>query len=260
MQFDGKVVVVTGAAAGIGRATALAFAELGAAVAVVDVDSGGKDVAETIRQKGRQAIFSKTDVSRDGAVRQMVEKVNQQLGGVDVLVNNAAIVREGSILDVSVDDWCQVLNVNLTGAFLCAKYCVPEMSKRGGGAIINVASVQGLATGQGNAAYSASKGGLIALTKSMALDLAPMNIRVNCVCPGAIETEKVKQAILEYPDPDKAYRKWSELHALKRMGKPEEVANVITFLASELSSFITGTSILVDGGMLASFGTAGKQV
>jgi len=260
MKFDGKVVVITGAAAGIGRATALAFAELGASVAAVDVDAGGKDVAESIKKRGGRAIFCRTDISRDGAVRQMMEKIKQQMGGVDVLVNNAAIAREGSVLNVSVNDWQEVLNTNLTGAFLCSKYCVPYMESRGGGAIINVASVQGLATEQDNAAYSASKGGLIALTKSMALDFAPKNIRVNCVCPGAIASEKVERAISEYPDPEKAYREWSDLHALKRLGKPEEVANVIVFLASGLSSFVTGTPVLVDGGMLAAFGTAGKPV
>lgn len=260
MNFKGKVVVVTGAAAGIGKAIALAFSELGAAVAVVDVEGKGKDVVEEIKNKGGTAVFSRTDISRDGAVRQMSEKIKQQLGKVDILVNNAAIAISGSIMDVSINDWHHVLNVNLTGAFLCSKYCVPYMESNGGGVIINIASVQGIATEQDNAVYSASKGGLIALTKSMALDLAPKNIRVNCVCPGAIETENVQQALSEYPEPEKACREWSDLHAMRRLGKPEEVANVVVFLASGLSSFMTGSSVIVDGGMLASFGTAGKPV
>lgn len=260
MDFQGKVVVVTGAAAGIGRATALAFARMGAAVVVVDIASRGKDVVEEIEQQGGTAVFSRTDVSRDGAVKQMVNKICQRFGGIDVLVNNAGIAREGSVLEVSLDQWQEVLGVNLTGSYICAKYCVPEMVKRGGGTVINVSSVQGLATEQDNAAYSASKGGLIALTKSMALDLAPDNIRVNCVCPGAIETEKVKQVLAGYPDPQEAYRQWSDLHALRRMGQPEEVASVIMFLASDLASFVTGAVVTVDGGMLASFGTAGKPV
>ncbi len=260
MNFNGKVVVVTGAASGIGRAAALTFADLGADVVVLDVDAKGKEVVGDIQKKGGTAIFSRTDISRNGAVRQAVDKINQQLGGVDVLINNAATVREGNVLDVTVDEWNQVLNINLTGAYLCSKYCVPYMESRGGGAIVNVASVQGLATEQDNAAYSASKGGLIALTKSMALDLAPQNIKVNCVCPGAIETEKVKQALSESSEPNIVRQEWSDLHALRRMGTPQEVANVIVFLASGLSSFMTGTPVLVDGGMLASFGTAGKPV
>lgn len=260
MDFDGKVAFITGAATGIGQATAHAFAQRGAAVVVVDINPTGRDVVEDIIAKGGKALFARTDITRSGAIKQLVDKVEQQLGGVDILVNNAATFIEGSVVDVSEEDWCTVLDTNLKGAFLCAKYCIPMMEERGGGVIINIASVKGMAAEKNNAAYAASKGGMIALNRSMALDLASKNIRVNCVCPGAIITDRVKMQIAEYPDPDSIYQEYNDLHALRRMGEPEEVAEVIVFLASSGSSFITGTSVLVDGGMLASFGMAGKPV
>jgi len=259
VRFKRKSVIVTGAARGIGLAVAEAFVNEGALVTVVDKDRKGREVADTLgRISG--ALFVGADVSKPFEVDDAVRMAVETFGGVDILVNNAAVSVPGSVLAVSPNDWRQVLDVNLTGAYLFSRACVPEMEQRGGGVIINIASAQGLAAEQGNAAYIASKGGLIALTKSMALDLAPLNIRVNALCPGAIATEKVEETLAGYPDPEKARRDWADLHALRRLGRPEEVAAAVLFLAGAEASFITGAVLPVDGGMLASFGMAGRPV
>ena len=257
MQFKGKIVIVTGAATGLGLAIARAFVSEGANVTVVDTDRRGRLVVE---EQARGALFMGSDVTNSFEVDEAVLMTVQTFGGVDILVNNAAISVPGSVLTVKPDDWRRVLDVNLTGAYLFTQACAPEMERRGGGAIINIASVQGLAAEPENAAYIASKGGLIALTKSMALDLAPLNIRVNALCPGAIATESVERTLAGYPDPDKARRDWADLHALRRLAQPDEVAAAALFLAGDAASFITGAVLPVDGGMLAAFGMAGRPV
>lgn len=261
MRFKGKTAIVTGAAGGIGLAIAEAFVSEGAWVAVIDTDRRGRQVAERLARQGSGgAIYVGADVADAFEVEDAVRLTLQTFGGVDVLVNNAAVSSAGSVLTVNPKEWRRVLEVNLTGAYLCSQSCAPEMEKRGGGAIINMASVQGLAGEQDNAAYIASKGGLIALTRSMALDLAPMNIRVNALCPGAVATERVQKTLADHPEPERAQRDWADLHALRRLGLPAEVAHAALFLAGEAASFITGAVLPVDGGMLASFGMAGRPV
>ena len=253
--FAGKGVLVTGGARGIGRAIAQAFAREGALVALCDLRPEGKEVAEAIG-----GVFFQVDLEDERERVRFVEEAAYALGRVDVLVNNAAIAAPGSALTVRLPEWRRVLEVNLTAPMHLSALVVREMRKVGGGAIVNVASVQGLFAEQENAAYNASKGGLVNLTRSLALDLAPLRIRVNAVAPGAIATEAVLEAIALSPDPEKTRRDWEDLHALRRLGKPEEVAEAVLFLASEKASFITGAILPVDGGMTASFMMAGRPV
>jgi NAD(P)-dependent dehydrogenase (short-subunit alcohol dehydrogenase family) len=253
--FEGKGVLVTGGARGIGRATAQAFAREGALVALCDLRPEGKEVAEAIG-----GFFFQVDLALEEDRERFVEGAARALGRVDVLVNNAAIAVPGSALTVPLAQWRKVLEVNLTAPMHLSALAAREMRKVGGGAIVQVASVQGLFAEQENVAYNASKGGLVNLTRSLALDLAPLGIRVNAVAPGAIATEAVLEAILLSEDPEKTRRDWEDLHALRRLGRPEEVAEAILFLASEKASFITGAILPVDGGMTASFMMAGRPV
>ena len=256
MEFKGKVAVVTGAANGIGRATAIAFGNEGAAVVVVDVDeSGARTTAEEITSSGGKAVFVKADVSSAAEVKRIPEGAKGAFGGVDILHNNAGIQHYGTAVTTSEEEWDRVLGINLTSMFLCSKYCIPEMQKRGGGAIINTSSVQGIANQPNVAPYAVSKAGILALTRSMAVDFAASNIRVNAVCPGSTETPLLRFAASENAtsaeSEDDLVRKWGSLHPIGRVGKPEEVAQVVLFLASTRSSFVTGAHILVDGGLMA---------
>lgn len=254
-MFQGKVVVVTGAAQGIGRAIAEAFAEAQAMLVLCDIEAQGAEVAKDLG-----ALFIYADLAQASHRERVIEQTIKQWGNLQVLVNNAAISSPGSALRVGLPDWQRVLEVNLTAPMHLSALAAREMVKSGGGAIVNVASVQGLLAEQNNAAYNASKGGLVNLTRSLALDLAPMGIRVNAVAPGAIATEAVQSAIALSPNPEQTQHDYEDLHALRRLGKPREVADSVLFLASEKSSFITGVTLPVDGGMTASFMMAGRPV
>jgi NAD(P)-dependent dehydrogenase (short-subunit alcohol dehydrogenase family) len=250
MRFKDKIAIVTGAASGIGKATAALLAAGGAAVLIADVDAiGGEFAAKEIAQKGGRSDYIHVDVSREPDVRSMVEKAVELFGGVDILVNNAAVQILAKLDATSEQDWDRVLGVNLKGVFLACKHVVPSMIARGGGNIVNVASVLGFVGDPELAAYCAAKGGVISLTKVAALTYGPQGIRVNCVCPGDVETPLVKAYFAGNADPAALRTSVYEKYALRRIASPSEVADSIAFLASSESSFLTGSSLVIDGGL-----------
>lgn len=255
MDFKGKVAVVTGGASGIGLACCREFAERHADVAVLDLDEkAGARAVEEVRRRGTQGEFFRADVSKAAQVEQAVGAIVARLGGIDILVNNAGIQRYATATTCPEEEWDQVLGINLKGAFLVSKYVIPEMIRRGGGAVVMTGSVQSLAAQRNSVHYVVSKHGLLGLTRSLALDYARQNIRANCVLPGAIDTPLLRRAIALDPHPEKVLEACDRLHARGKMGKAEEVARVIVFLASDLASFMTGAAVAVDGGLLVPVG------
>ncbi len=252
MRLAGKAAIITGAGAGIGRATAHLFAEEGAEVVVVDCDSeAGTKTVRLIEENGGAAIFLQVDVSKAADVKRMVERTVERYGRLDILVNNAGIYTQGDVVEAAEEEWDRILDVNLKGVFLCSKYSIPEMIKGGGGSIVNIGSEAGIVGIKNQVAYNVSKSGVIALTKSMALDFALHNIRVNCLCPGRTLTPLVENVIAEAQDPESTRRALEEDRPLKRMGRPEEIAAGILFLASDESPYATGSILSIDGGYTA---------
>lgn len=245
MRLENKAAVVTGAGSGIGRASALA--REGARVAVVDIQEvPGRETVKAIRQQGGEAVYLRADVSSAEEVQGMVAQAAEQLRGLDILHNNAGIPIRMSAAEQDEEGWDRCLRINLKSIFLCCKYAIPRMQAKGG-SIINTSSVTGVVGVRNRAAYSTTKGGIIILTKNMALDYARVGIRVNCVCPGFVLTPLMDALV---KDPERL-RKITELHPLGRLGTPEDVANAVVFLASEESSWITGHALVVDGGFCA---------
>lgn len=255
MRFDDKVVIVTGGALGIGRATAEIFAERGASVAIVDWDeTAGAEAAESIKQNGGNSFFQRVDVSNADDVRTAVAAAHSAFGRVDSLVVSAGIQRYGTAVTTDDAQWDEVLNVNLRGAWNAAKSAIPFIKQSGGGTIVNVSSVQALASQQNVLAYTVSKHGLLGLTRSMAMDFAKDNIRVNAVCPGTVDTPMLKWAASLDPNPQSVYDACNAMHPLGRIAQPREIGEVVAFLAHESSSFVTGAVWTVDGGLLTQIG------
>ncbi len=255
-EFSDKVALVTGAALGIGRAGALAFGSAGAAVAVVDIDpeAGARTVAE-IEAGGGTALFTHADMGITADCKRAVDEAVAAFGGLDIVFNNVGIQPPDSYVNaVELDEvlWDRIIAVNLKSRFLMAKFAVPHMRDRGGGVIIHSASVQGLQSMPGVAAYAASKGGDLSLVRQLAIDFAADNIRVLAVCPGTIDTPLVRNATRRSGRRiDEALLDYGRAHPLGRVGQPEEVAEVVLFLASDRASFMTGGHVCVDGGIMA---------
>ncbi len=252
MRLDGKVALVTGAGGGIGRATALRLAAEGAAVAVLGRRRASvEETADAIVAAGGDALPLVGDVAAPDDAAEAVERTTSDLGGLDILFNNAGIVRDGGALEISLEDWERTLAVNLTGPFLMSRAAIPAMRRRGGGAIINNASTLGLVGLQQAAAYCASKGGLVLLTRAMALDHAGEKIRINAICPGIIDTPMPRRRGLAEADRRRLDEVYGPLAAAGRVGTPEEVAALVAFLASDEAAFINGAALPIDGGLTA---------
>jgi NAD(P)-dependent dehydrogenase (short-subunit alcohol dehydrogenase family) len=246
-MLKGKVAVVTGGASGIGRATAALFAREGANVVVADYEpTGGQDTVKMIKGEGGEAFFVETDVSRPEDVERMVKETVKTYGLLDILFNNAGVGETAKATEASLEHWERVLAINLRGVFLGCKYAIPRMIRNGGGSIINNASILAEVGFSEATAYAASKHGIVGLTQTIAIDYAAQGIRANTVCPGFIRTPMVMKGL------DEETRGYiAGLHPLGRMGEPEEVAEAVLFLASDRSSFVTGTCLFVDGGYTA---------
>ena len=254
-RVEGKVAVVTGAASGIGRATAGLLAAEGARVGIADLDeAGGRAVAAAIRDAGGDAFFRRTDVRSLADLEAVLDEAAGRHGRLDVLVNNAAVAIPGSAGEMAEDDWARTLDVNLTGVWRGMRAAIPRMLAQGGGSIVNLSSVQGHVGFVGWAAYAAAKGGVDALTRQAAVEYAAGGIRVNAVVPGTIATEMNEKIMRESADGDAVLAGWLAMHPIGRIGQPAEVAAAIVFLASDDASFITGESLRVDGGLVVQAG------
>ena len=251
-DLSGKTAFVTGAASGIGEAIAHTLAQAGAYTFVADIDEqGGMAVAEAIRSAGGEAEFVHLNVADREACGSVAARVLAMCGNLDILVNNAGIGHVGTILTTDSEDLDRLFAVNVRGMFDLTKAFIPSMVERKSGAIVNLASIGGIVAIRDRIAYCTTKFAVVGLTKCIALDHALDGIRANAVCPGRVETDFVKRRLAEYPNPKKAYEEMSATQAVGRMGRPEEIAAAVLYLASDEAAFVTGTALEIDGGWAA---------
>jgi NAD(P)-dependent dehydrogenase (short-subunit alcohol dehydrogenase family) len=249
MRLKDKVAIVTGGGSGIGRAAALRFAAEGAAVAVADVsEPAAHETQAQITRAGGRAIAVVGDLSKTEAARALVERTAAEFGTPTVLLSSAGITAFGSVEERDADELDRVLGINVRSIWSCAQTIIPQMRKAGGGSIVNLSSITGLVGAPGMAAYATSKGAIITLTRTLALEVADAQIRVNCICPASIDTPMLQASFDRLPDPAAARARNVKRHPLGRFGTPEDVANLALFLASDESSFITGGTYVIDGG------------
>jgi len=255
MQLRDKTALITGSAGGIGRATAALFASEGARVVIVDMNQeAGQEVAREISSAGGRAIFEQADVTSAADCRRVVERTVREFGNIHILFNNAGIIRRASAIEITEAQWDAVMAVNVKSIFLMCREVIPIMVRAHGGSIINTASGWGLAGGARAAAYCASKGAVVLITKAMAIDHGRQNIRVNCICPGDTDTAMLRSEAQQLGEQEDRFLSESANRPLGRVGKPEEIARAALYLAGDASSFVTGTALVVDGGGLAGSG------
>lgn len=245
LKLKDKVAIITGGADGIGKSTAQLFTAEGATVIVCDIDIKGQAVADELTQQGHKAVFRKVDVTNEQSIKELIEQVVKDYGHLNILVANAGIVDDIPIHELSVSKWDNSININLNGVFLTNKYAIEQMRKQGGGSIVNTASMLGLVGKRNITSYSAAKGGVVNLTRTLGITYAHEGIRINAVSPGYINTKLINQK------PSDQLEEIIKLHPIGRLGEPEEVAKAILFLASDDASYICGTCLTVDGGYTA---------
>ncbi|WP_209122992.1 SDR family NAD(P)-dependent oxidoreductase [Alkalihalobacillus sp. BA299] len=248
MRVKNKVAIVTGGSSGIGRSAALRLAEEGAKVIVSDVnEQAGEETVSAIHKNGGEASFIKADVSNEEEIKRLMNSTFKQYGSIDIVFNNAGVGNQQlKITELETEEWDKVVNINLKGVYLGMKHAIPYMEKGNGGSIINTSSVLGIKGMKFQGPYNAAKGGVITLTKNAALEFGKKNIRVNAIAPGVIDTPIIN----DWREDEWKWGIISKANALRRLGKPEEVANVVLFLASDEASFVTGSTVMVDGGGL----------
>jgi NAD(P)-dependent dehydrogenase (short-subunit alcohol dehydrogenase family) len=256
VRLQDRVVLVTGGARGIGRAIAERCVAEGASVAIADIDeAGGQQVAAELGAAGASCMFGRCDITREDDVAAIVEQTASRLGPIDVLVNNAGVGSYHDAAEMTEAQWDQVMGVDLKGAWLCAKHVLPGMRRLRRGSIVNISSIHAHVTVKGMFPYAAAKSGIVGLTRSLALDCAGDNIRVNALCPGFVRTYLVEEWLASQPDPAAAEREMLAFHPLGRIAEPAEIAAFVAFLASDDASFVTGASLLADGGLSAQMTT-----
>jgi 2-keto-3-deoxy-L-fuconate dehydrogenase len=250
MRLAGKTAVITGAGAGIGRASALLFAREGAAVVCADLDPGsGSETAELVSQQGGNALFVQCDAADDAGVASLVQQTVRRFGNLDVFYANAGVVPGGTVLECSVDEWDRTMGINARSVFLACKHAVPVMKEHGGGAIVCTSSVAGLVGVKNRAVYSASKMAVIGLVRSVALDFVQDGIRINAICPGTVDTPSLQGRLRAMGDYETALAQFVARQPMGRLGKADEIAALALYLASDESAYMTGSYLVIDGGL-----------